>query len=370
MKSISTAALLAILAGCTAQNPGETAIAREDGTVVVNFNRSAGVETGDEHLEFGSIESICLTPDGNIALLDRAWSEVRIFSPEGEYLRTIGGQGSGPGELNMTVYMGISNNGNLYVSQRSGCNEFDYASGEWVTAEQFNGPPPISITGSQDSTFVAIRMEMIDTEAGMGIDVSVSRFTDPYTADVRYTGTVFDLNPADMSNFFQKGWYGYCFDVDRQGNVFISQSSQEEYLVTGYTSDGEPFMSIEKTFNPVMKTEAEILEEKRFFEARFQSLGMGSMAYTPLEHWNSISGVGVDDTGRIWVRRGEEEIPTYDVYDSQGEELFTAVMESPDGMGRYWQFRIEAGTILAWPEDPESGWQKFYFTPLPSGMLL
>lgn len=366
MKECFYLSLCIIYAGCS-NSPGDEPLPSQidSSSIILQIVDSVGVETGDENYVFGSIESMCFGPDGNIALLDRAYSQVRIFSSEGEYLKTIGGQGSGPGELNMTIYMGISHGGNLFVSQRSGCNEFDYLTGEWITLENFNAPPPISITGSTDSFFVAISMEMVETDEGLGIDASVSRFTDCYSKDVSYTGSFFELNPADMSSFFQKGWYGYCFDVDQGGNVFVAESSRDEYLITGYTPEGEPFLTIEKPFDPVAKTEEEIQQEKRFLEARFESLGMGRMGYTPLPDWPAIRALGVDGQGRIWAQRGSDIYATFDVYDSLGNDLFTAVLPFPEQDGRYLRFQIEPESILAWPEDPQCGWQKFYIIALP-----
>lgn len=354
--------LAAAAAGCASQ--AEEA-SETSGRVILGIERSTGVEMGEEHLVFGSIESMCCGPDGNIALLDRGYSQVRVFSREGEYLRTIGGQGSGPGEMNMTVYMGISRGGRVFVSQRSGCNEFDYETGEWITSESFNGPPSIAITGAPDSCYVAISMEMVETDQGLGIDASVSRFTDCSTTDVHYEGELFQLNPMDMSSFFQKGWYGYSFDVNAAGEVFIARASTDEYAIRGYSPDGTEILVIEQPFTPVPKTEGEIEEEKRFFEARFESLGMGHQAYTPLEHWTSIRSIGIDGRDRIWALRGTEAVPTFDVFDRDGNLLFTAELPEAGEEGRYWRFSVESDLILAWSDDPQSGWQQYHLIPVP-----
>lgn len=365
MKKIMILICAILLASCSKSHDNPVVISTDEQEVMIlQISDSVGVEMGDENLTFGSIESMCYAPDGNIVLLDRAYSQVKVFSPTGEYIRTIGTQGEGPGEMNMTIYMGISQNGNLFVSQRSGINEFNYFTGEWIEKKQFNGPPPIAICGFTDSSFIATSMQMAEGENGLGVNAAVTRYTDPQTIGISYMQHSFALNPEDMSNFFQEGWYGYCFDTDREGNVYISKSSATEYNVIGYSIDGTEFMRIVKQVIPLPKTENEALEESEFMEARFESLGMGRMPYSPTENWNTIKQIGLDHLQRIWVQRGTEAIPTFDVYNNNGSELFTATLPYPGEEGKYWRFSIEPAGMLAWSENPTDGYQKFYIIPL------
>ena len=60
-----------------------------------------GTNEGDPVYQFAAISGIAALPDGRIAILDGQDQEFRIFSAEGEHLRTIGRAGSGPGEFGM-----------------------------------------------------------------------------------------------------------------------------------------------------------------------------------------------------------------------------------------------------------------------------
>ena len=53
----------------------------------------------DDELFFGNIDRIVRDAAGNAYALDTQLSEVLVFSPEGEHLRTIGRPGEGPGEF-------------------------------------------------------------------------------------------------------------------------------------------------------------------------------------------------------------------------------------------------------------------------------
>lgn len=355
---------MAFLFGCGGQHePAGTIEPPLDttGFRVLSILDSVGVEAGEEPYVFGAIESMTHGPDGSIVLLDRAWSVVRVFSPDGEYLRSIGGQGSGPGEMNMTVFMGLSSGGRLFVSQRGGMNEFDFASGEWIGGRNVNAPPPAAIVGSTDSAFVAVDMALIPNEGQVSIDVSLSRFADPYVTDVDYLGDTFTLdNPADITAFLLKGWEGYSFDVDPQGNVFVAPYSTSEYRILGFSPDGQEILRIERQVAPVPKSEEEIAEEQAFMQTRCESMDMGRVIFTPDPDRRMIRGLGIDGEGRIWALRGTCLDPVFDVYDRGGEFIFSAFVRGAGDDGRYWRFAIDPQGILGWSDNPPEGYQKFY----------
>ena len=58
-----------------------------------------GVEAGEEQLQFSEITGVARLEDGRIAVANGRPLEVRIFSPEGKFLRTVGSRGQGPGEF-------------------------------------------------------------------------------------------------------------------------------------------------------------------------------------------------------------------------------------------------------------------------------
>ncbi len=49
--------------------------------------------------EFGRVTSVLADADGNVYVADQQAAAIRVFSPDGRLLRSIGGSGSGPGEI-------------------------------------------------------------------------------------------------------------------------------------------------------------------------------------------------------------------------------------------------------------------------------
>ena len=119
----------------------------------------------EEDIIFGVLSSIAADSEGNSYLLDTQLSEVMVFSPDGEYIRSIGREGEGPGEFrragslffttegNVAVMIRIAANGSVIsakVLKSSGYPEFDSAARAAALKEQFlpatRGGDPVEYT--------------------------------------------------------------------------------------------------------------------------------------------------------------------------------------------------------------------------------
>lgn len=76
-----------------------------------------GGETDDEDEIFGIISRARVDADGNLYLLDSQLSEIKVFDPDGNFLRSIGREGEGPGEFRGAQDMFFLPDGNLAVLQ-------------------------------------------------------------------------------------------------------------------------------------------------------------------------------------------------------------------------------------------------------------
>jgi hypothetical protein len=64
------------------------------------------------------LSQIASDEDDNVYLLDAQLNEVMIFSPDGEFIRSIGREGEGPGEFRRASDMFLTVDGNVAVLQR------------------------------------------------------------------------------------------------------------------------------------------------------------------------------------------------------------------------------------------------------------
>ena len=56
-------------------------------------------DDGKQHFLFGILEDVLIDDSGLVFILDSQTSNVKVFSPEGKYIASYGGQGEGPGEF-------------------------------------------------------------------------------------------------------------------------------------------------------------------------------------------------------------------------------------------------------------------------------
>src|SRR5690606_37595101 len=64
---------------------------------------------------FGSIRGIEVDPTGRILVVDGQARQLRIFSPAGEHVQTIGRSGDGPGEFRSPDHVRVARDGRLVV---------------------------------------------------------------------------------------------------------------------------------------------------------------------------------------------------------------------------------------------------------------
>jgi hypothetical protein len=98
-----------VLAAC---GPAEQAPEAATGLTVLSIDPAPSLEIGtlegDPSYTFDNVVGVVTLPSGEIAVADAGASEVRIFSPEGTFVRRVGRRGEGPGEFTnlMRVYPG------------------------------------------------------------------------------------------------------------------------------------------------------------------------------------------------------------------------------------------------------------------------
>ena len=327
------------------------------------FVDSIGVEMGDSTYMFGSIKGLLYASDGSIVLLDRAFSRIMVYSPDGEFQRQIGREGDGPGEMSLTVLMVLTGNGDLLITQRDAMEHFNFPSGEWI--EEYprgETPPPFVLQGMPDSTFVGVHLDILPEDGRIIAEVILGIYAPGNNEpSVLLVERSFDLNPMNAAFLFEDVLDAYSVAVKDDGTIYVASRSGSEYKVTGFSPDGEEvFELIRNDIEAVEMTPEELQEEKEFMEARLASMGAGGQRCSPNPLLPMISDLGIGQDGNLWVRRGNVPLPVFDVYNTSGELLRAVTLQVNPDEGRYWNVSVLPDGILAYSENPSQGYQKVY----------
>lgn len=325
-----------------------------------------GVELGNADLVFGYIVDAVRDQGGNVLVLDASTMNLRKFSSDGEYLGTVGRQGTGPGEFQMPRGMAVLGNREIIVSDISAgaiCIFDD--SLRW--AENITGffpRPPLTVTAAGDSAFVGMLPAMNREEGLRGYSIARMNMTaEPAVVYVQ------DMRPFDPSMMGPGADYDNpVFTSGADGSVFISGPGTDFVRVTGYLADGEEFLSIEEHIDRVAKTEEEIAAEKEDFEEFTSRTGRrmsrGDTSFEPEPYRRAVSELGLDSENRLWVRMGTCRYPFWQVYDMEGNLLFTASLEIDDPDIDGMTVRITENGITAWVPDPGT-WPRVFLVDDP-----
>jgi len=71
----------------------------------------------DEEIIFGVLSDIAIDAQGHLYALDTQLSQISVFSPDGEFLRTIGREGEGPGEFRRGSELFVTPDNKVGVAQ-------------------------------------------------------------------------------------------------------------------------------------------------------------------------------------------------------------------------------------------------------------
>ena len=358
--------LVSLLASCGVGQTDTAEPAAEPGTVrELVFLDSIGVELGDSNYVFGSIEGSSHAVDGNILILDRPACCTREYTPAGEFIRSFGRRGTGPGEFVNPLSMVRLSDGRIAMMdmQAGGIHTF-LPDGEWEgLSAEINREPVLNMTAADSCRYIALLTTFDIVDGQLIMTAEIGRFEiDETEPSLVYWDNSLPITFDDFTLIIEEGYFAKVWASNFDGIVFIASRDTEEYLITGFDADGNEFVEISLDLPQVEKSEEEISDEAAFYNQRARNMGYGAQTnYEPNPFRWKIHSMGIDDQERLWVRRGTEEIPTFDIFDFDGNHLFTADIPAISGYsGLLWEIKIDEYGILAWSLDPPDGYQKLY----------
>jgi hypothetical protein len=315
-------------------NPKEPMFSEE----IMNLEEdlSIGVKEGLKEYMFSQIRDIDVDEDGNIYAVDQKEAQIKVFDGDGEYLRTIGRRGQGPGELAAPYFLSITAQKHLVVEDVANRRmAFFTLKGEFIkdvstAANFFFG----SIIDSTESYYGILSAQDDDPHYELR----------KFSPELEYLHTLAS-SPSVLTS--QKIYKAYSpmitYDLTKYDQVVFG--FPDRYEISICDPKGVLVRKITRVYDPVEIS----AEERAEYEKRQAPPG-----YTfeiPKFH-SAYNWIFVDDQGRIFIATWEksENMHSYDIFTAEGKYLAKVLLGiTPMVMKKNKIYTIEAD---------EEGYQK------------
>lgn len=288
-----------------------------------------GGDTDDEDEFFGVIAQILSDQAGNIYVLDSQLAEVKIYTSDGEFVRSIGREGEGPGEFRFPTGMFFIPNGNLAVMQVQP-GKIVMLTTEGEPAGEYPLPP------TPEGGFINL-LGGYAQGGNVVMAAAVSSFAEGRFEQHRYLASVDaggnetaryygDTRVIEMANAILDDQQWDTFDrrwtVGHDGLVYACVS-YPDYQIHVWNPDGSVNRIIERQFDHRKRT----VEEKELvtnlmsiFAAQIPNCTVKITDWT-----KDVENIFVREDGSVWTlnSNGARDYPegslgTFDVFDSEG----------------------------------------------------
>jgi len=285
---------------------------------IISFEEELQIGSADKSDKyiFSSIDGLDVDDNGHIYVLDSRVAEVKVFSQDGEYLRSIGGRGQGPGEMQRPLFLQITADNELVVHDYA-TQHFIYFSLDgqflrqrtnWKT-EHIAQPVKIDQQGN------LIGLEILGPPPMGG------KILRKYNSSFELIMTLAE-QPPDMA---AKTEYSilrptFYFDIFTNDNIILGHS--EKYELDILNPEGKLIKKILKKHRRMRIRD----DDKDFYRERYESfIKIGGKLKFP-DSFPCFSDIAVDDKGRIFVKTFEREKNKkdtfyFDLFDEEGKYL-------------------------------------------------
>ena len=287
----------------------------------------------DEEVLFGVITDIIADRDGNFYLLDSQLNEVQVYSPGGEYLRTIGREGEGPGEFRLAFNLLLMPNGNIGVLQAFPSKIIGLTP-DGNPADDFQLPKrddevgfKVLFTARNAGDQLAVVYGFNQPSEGGFTQQSVLSLFGPGGENERRLHSQDSTMNAAEPKIAEEEWDSFRnrWTSGPDGNVY-SAINFGEYKVNVWGSDGKLRHIINREYAPHERTKEQSERILEIYKGLTRQIPIPNIKYEIEPNWNPIQTINAREDGTLWIQtsRGswgipEGEIGRYDIFDNSGK---------------------------------------------------
>ena len=273
----------------------------------IDEDLSIGVAEGKKEYMFSSLWHLAVDSQENIYAMDQGETQVKVYDKNGNFLRSIGRKGEGPGELQNPDNIFIMKNNYLVIEDYIRNISYFTNNGKYVRSISTAKIFPIGVLVNPHGYVLATTN--INEPNKWGKEISL------YDENLNYLLTIISIpkpkpNPQLIKSFQpQINWASYTDE-----NFIISY--KEGYELQIFNTRGELVKKIKKEYEPIEVTEEDI-------KLRIRKVPVGKKLDVP-KYFPAIYSLTTDDEGRIFVHTYEKSgNGKYfnDVFDKEGRYI-------------------------------------------------
>jgi hypothetical protein len=337
------------------QNGTEPLAGRE----TIAFDEAWRAGGAEDDAIFGMIGQVLADERGNVYLLDRQLSEVLVYSPTGEYLRTLSREGEGPGETRRPRDMVMLPEGDIGIVQMMP-GKIVAVSRDGTPAGEIGSPGDGAGGGfavffnawSRGGRLYVCGERMNPRPPGV---MEVTRFLARIGEDGTEQHRYFERRTErDMARFVWDESEDYFVQhgglaLGRNGRLYAAPV-RDRYEIHVYAPGGELERVIERQYTPRRRSAA---DQERVSDSMRMIINGREIPKKTADTDPCVDQLWVDADEQLWVLNGHgtREQPagvfqTYDVFDASGRFTRQVALACPGDPLADGLFRLADGRVV------------------------
>lgn len=266
---------------------------------------SIGETAGKEEYMFSRISGISVDREERIYVLDYSEANIKVFNKNGDYLKTIGRKGQGPGEMTSPFAICITKKNEIVVQDLNNHQiSFFSLEGRYLKAIS---TAELIIVGSVIDT----RGSIIGIISTTGPDKQIVELK-KFNSELDYLNSFCSFSLPRRSPTYNPFSPEICWALTVDDEVVCGYS--EKYELNVFSSEGKLIRVIQKDYEPVRVTPDEIDRIKKTLP--------GPMKLDFPKNHAAYRDFTIDEEGRFYVRSWEKNPGTkeyyLDIFNSEG----------------------------------------------------
>jgi hypothetical protein len=235
---------------------------------------------------------------GNIFVVDRASASVKKFDKNGNFIKSFGGKGTGPGEMQFPFMLAVLND-TVYVADPAGSRivKFD-ADGNFIENITLTQGMPKYMQPVGNNRFICFIHSYRQNPNGLVMYHNLTLTDQQFRVTATLSEYQLEFNPADRWGDFLDRYTPYAVGKD---TIFVADNTHEHYKINAFDFSGQLLYSIKKEYRKIPFEKVELDELNRTLGATLKKFRTSNYKPIQVDFKKAINSMYCDKEGRLWV---------------------------------------------------------------------